>query len=385
MQKKYWNRKLDVGKLAEEKSFFLFGPRGTGKSFLLRHELQDCYVVHLLDSSLYYKLQAQPSELKSMILASGKNLILIDEIQRIPELLNIVHLMMEEYSLRFILTGSSARKLKRGQANLLAGRAVSRELFPLCSLEIPQFQLNRYLQFGGLPMSYMSTDPTDYLESYVNTYLREEIQAEGLVKKLPAFSQFLHMAATTSGELLNFSSLSNEVGVSANSIREYYSILEDTLVGFMVPAWGKSVRRKPIQTAKFYFFDIGVKNTLSQTLDFSPQSDLWGKAFEHFIAMELRAYISYHLRNRLKLSYWRTTSQFEVDFIVGDRVAIEVKATNRLRQDSAKGLKALQEEDLVEDYYLVSNDPTAKKQDGIHYLPWNQFLEKLWSGKIIKI
>lgn len=165
-------------------------------------------------------------------------------------------------------------------------------------------------------MSYTGDDPEDYLNSYVNTYLKEEVQAEGLVKKIPAFTQFLQMASTTSGELLNFTSISNETGVSSKTIREYYAILEDTLLGFLVEPWTESVQRKPIQTAKFYFFDTGVKNTLSEIKILSPKSDLWGKAFEHFIAMELRAYISYVLNNKVKLKYWRTTSQFEVDFIV---------------------------------------------------------------------
>jgi uncharacterized protein len=213
----------------------LFGPRGTGKSLLLRKEHKDkVFSINLLDSSLYLQLQANPSLLKEIILANKANKVVIDEVQRIPELLNIVHLLIEEHQIHFVLIGSSARKLNTGGANLLAGRALRREPFPLTWQELKSFDLNRYLKFGGLPMSLFSEEPKEFLDAYVNTYLKVEIQAEGIVKKIPAFSQFLQLSATNSGELLNFTSISNETGVSSKKIKEYYSVLEDTLVGFMV-------------------------------------------------------------------------------------------------------------------------------------------------------
>lgn len=291
--------------------------------------------------------------------------------------------MIEEREIKFILTGSSARKLKRGQANMLAGRALSRELFPLTWKEIDDFSLKKYLQFGGLPSSYLAKDPDDFLNVYTNTYLKEEIQAEGLVKKLPAFSNFLSMAALASGEQLNFANISNEVGVSSVTIREYYSILEDTLLGFFVQPWIKSKKRKPISTAKFYFFDTGVRNKLAEIGILDEKSNTWGQAFEHFMAMELRAFISYKLKNKVKLCYWRSTSQFEVDFILGDAVAVEIKSAKKVQASFFKGLKALQEEGLVKKFYLVSNDPVEKITEGVLCLPWQMFLEKLWSGKII--
>lgn len=318
-----------------------------------------------------------------IIISSQKKIVIIDEVQRIPELLNIVHLLIEEKGIRFILTGSSARKLKSGGANLLAGRALQKELFPLTWKELSKFNLNKYLQYGGLPMSYTSDSPEDYLDSYVNTYLREEIQAEGLVKKLPSFSQFLQLSSTTSGELLNFTSISNETGVSSKTIKEYYTILEDTLLGFMVEPWTESVQRKPIQTAKFYFFDTGVKNTLTNTRNLQDKSDLWGRSFEQFIAMELRAYLSYKLKNKFKLQFWRSTSQFEVDFVIANQVAIEVKATQKLRLENFKGLKALQEEARFKHYYMVSRDPMERVHDEIICLPWDRFLDKLWNGEIL--
>lgn len=378
-------RMLAPGPLLKKKSFFLFGPRGTGKSILLRRELSnDVFSINLLDSSLYLQLQINPSLLKDLVLAKKARHVVIDEIQRLPELLNLVHLMIEEHGIKFALTGSSARKLRYGGANLLAGRAVRRDLFPLTSSELlDQFDLNRYLRFGGLPMSYLSEDPEEYLDMYVNTYLKEEIQAEGLVKKLPAFAKFLQMAATTSGEILNFTSISNEAGVSAKTIREYYAILEDTLLGFMVDPWTKSKQRKPVQTAKFFFFDIGVKNTLSCTRELPKKSDLWGKSFEHFIAMELRAFLSYVLKDKLSLKFWRSTSQFEVDFVLGDEVALEVKASSSVKREHFRGLKALSDEKIFKKYYIVSNDPTPRTQDGIQCLHWREFLEKLWCGEII--
>ena len=380
----YCHRILDPKAQIKKSSFFLFGPRGTGKSFLLRKELPgNTYSINLLDSTLYLQLQSHPSLLKEIILEKKAKVVVIDEVQRLPELLNIVHLLIEEHQIRFILTGSSARKLLRGGANLLAGRAFRRDLFPLTWKEIKKFDLQKYLKFGGLPMSYFNEEPGEYLDVYVNTYLKEEIQAEGIVKKLPAFSQFLQIASTTSGEVLNFTSISNETGVSSKTIKEYYSILEETLVGFMVTPWTKSIQRKPIQTAKFYFFDTGVKNTLSGTRDFTEKTDLWGKAFEHFIAMELRAYLSYRLKNKYPLQFFRTTSQFEVDFTIGLQVAIEVKATDRLKKENFKGLKALQEENKFKNFYMVSKDRTEKVIDEIHCLYWESFLEKLWSGNII--
>jgi len=380
----YCKRVIDPTEVVRKSSFFLFGPRGTGKSLLLRKKMnKSCFTINLLDSTLYFKLQAHPSLLKEMILEKGSKIVIIDEVQRLPELLNIVHLLIEENSIRFILTGSSARKLMRGGANLLAGRALRRDLFPLTWQEISKFDLNKYLRFGGLPMSYFNVEPDDYLDVYVNTYLKEEIQAEGIVKKLPAFSQFLEMAATTSGELLNFTSISNETGVSSKTIKEYYTILEETLLGFMVTPWIEAKQRKPIQTAKFYFFDTGVKNTLSGTRNFTEKTDLWGKAFEHFIAMELRAYLSYKLKNKYALQFFRTTSQFEVDFIIGNILAIEVKTTDRLRNENFKGLRALREENKIKDFYLISLDKNEIQREGIHCLFWQNFLGKLWEGKII--
>ena len=380
-----FKRTLNIYSLLKNKSYFLFGPRATGKSTLIKTQFPSSIpVINLLKNDIYFRLSHAPGELESIIMAyDDHSLVAIDEVQRIPELLNEVHRLIEDKGIRFLLTGSSARKLRRSQSNLLAGRARQAELFPLTSTEIPDFNLERYLRFGGIPMIYSSDDPNDDLYAYVNTYLKEEIQAEALVRELPTFSRFLHFSALTSGDMINFSNISNDVAVSASTVREYYHILEDTFIGFMLPAWTKSTKRKAISTAKFYYFDIGVKNTLANIKSIDRHSDLYGKAFEHFIACELRAYISYR-RKHFSLSYWQSTSGFEVDFIIEDEIAVEVKACSRIHDKHLKGLKALAEENIVQQYYLISHDTINRKIDGQHnVIYWQEFLERLWKDEIL--
>lgn len=379
-----FSRTLDLPKLLKSKSYFLFGPRATGKSTLIRNQFpSNTVLIDLLDSALYMRLNYNPGELESIIMAHDKhNIVIIDEVQRIPELLNEVHRLIESKQIKFLLTGSSARKLRRNQANLIAGRARQAELFPLTYAEIPEFDLARYLFVGGIPMIYTSDDPVDDLHAYVNTYLKEEIQAEALVRQLPAFTRFLHFSALTSGEMLNFTSLGNDAAVSPSTVREYYHLLEDTFIGFMLPAWTKSTKRKAISTAKFYYFDIGVKNTLAGIKSIDPKSDIYGKAFEHFIACELRAYISYR-RKHFALSYWQSKSGFEVDFIVEDDIAIEVKTAGRISDKHLKALKLLSEENICQRYFLISHDKVNRKvNDKFEVIYWRDFLELLWKGKI---
>ncbi len=377
-------RVLNVDNLLKKKSFFLFGPRTTGKSTLIGLQLANgTPIIDLLDSEIYLRLSAKPYELKSLIVQHpNHSVVVIDEIQRVPELLNEVHRMIEQDKIRFLLTGSSARKLKKGYVNLLAGRAWTAELFPLTSFEIPHFNLSRYLRYGGLPAVYLSDEPDEELSAYVNTYLKEEIQAEALVRKIPAFSRFLQTSALTSGHMLNFSEVASDAGIPVTTVREYYQILEDTFLGFLLPSWVKSVKRKAISTAKFYYFDIGVKNTLARIQAIEPKSDLYGQAFEHFIAMELRAYLSYR-RKRIEMSYWRSKHGHEVDFILGDEIAIEVKSTNKTSDKHFKGLKILAEEDICKRYILISHDKINRKDDQFEALYWGKFLSLLWGDKIV--
>lgn len=295
-----------------------------------------------------------------------------------------MHRLIEDEGKRFLLTGSSARKLKRGKANLLAGRAFKAELFPLNWLELAKakkFKLNPYLRFGGLPLAYLGQHGDDYLYSYVDTYLKEEIQAEAVTRSLPNYTRFLQSAAFNNAQLLNYTKVANDAQLSPNTVRDYYQILEDTLIGFVVPAWTKSIKRKAIQTAKFYFFDLGVANTLCDIQYLDPGSDLFGRAFEQFIACELRAYLSYK-GIRIPLQYWRSKSRFEVDFVVGDQTAIEVKASKRITPRDHKGLLALKEEKKWKQLIIVSRDPVkARFKNGIQHLHWERFLTDLWEAK----
>ena len=377
------NRTLNLKQLMDKKSHFLFGPRATGKSSLIKHDLGDqALIIDLLHSETYMRLMGNPSQIESMIALNEKPFVVIDEIQRVPELLNEVHRLIENRHTRFLLTGSSARKLKRQGVNLLAGRARQAELFPLTWHEYSNFHLSRYLQYGGLPMVVLSDEPEEDLDAYVHTYLEEEIKAEALVKNLPAFSRFLQLSALTSGTTLNYTSIASDAGVSSMTLREYYQILEDSFLGFSVLPWQQSIKRKAIATARFYYFDTGVKNRLAGIHAIPEQSDLFGQAFEHFIAMELRAYISY-FRKKLPLCFWRTSDGHEVDFIIGDQVAIEVKSAKKISSKHLKGLRYLMEENKIEKYYLVSQDPIALKEEGIYILPWENFLKRLWDGEII--
>ena len=366
-----------------KKSHFLFGPRGTGKSSLIKHDVGDqALIIDLLHSETYMRLMANPSQIESMIALNEKPFVVIDEIQRVPELLNEVHRLIENKQIRFLLTGSSARKLKKHGVNLLAGRARQAELYPLSYHEFSTFNLPHYLQYGGLPMVVLSDEPEEDLDAYVHTYLEEEIKAEALVKNLPAFSRFLQLSALTSGTTLNFTSIASDAGVSSMTLREYYQILEDSFLGFLVLPWQHSIKRKAIATARFYYFDTGVKNRLAGIRAIPDQTDLFGQAFEHFIAMELRAYISY-ARKKLPLCFWRTTEGHEVDFVIGNQVAIEVKAAKRISAKHLKGLRYLMKENKIEKYYMVSQDPIALKEEGIYILPWDNFLKRLWDGDII--
>jgi predicted AAA+ superfamily ATPase len=379
------NREVNLPKLMDKSSYFLLGPRGTGKSFLIRKELSgpEAVVIDLLDSRSYLRLQNSPHELAPM---ATKPIVVIDEIQRIPELLNEVHRLIEEKQLRFLLTGSSARKLRRSGTNLLAGRAFKAQMFPLTWRELAResrFNLERFLLLGGLPHAYLQDIGQEYLYNYVDVYLKEEIQTEALVRNLANYSRFLENAALSSGQILNFAKVAADAQLSPNTVRDYYQILEDTLLGYPLLPWRKTTRRKAVSTAKFYFFDIGVLNALRNVSQLPPAGDLVGQAFEHFIGQELRAYLSYHQR-RETLCFWRAKSQHEVDFIIGDETAIEVKAARKVSPRDHHGLKALAEEKPWRRMLVVSMDPqTMVHANGIEHLFWEDFLDQLWRDQIV--
>jgi len=258
-------------------------------------------------------------------------------------------------------------------------------MFPLVSSEIgiDKLDLAKYLQYGGLPAVYLGDEPEEDLQAYVQTYLREEIQAEALVRNLPSFSRFLEASALTSGTLLNFTQIASDTGIPAATVREYYFILEDTFIGFMVEPFRKTKKRKAISTAKFYYFDLGVAHYLAKIHSLPRPSDLYGAAFEHFIGLELLAYLSYRRKLSLDLCFWQEKNGKEVDFIVGDELAIEIKSADRISEKHLVGLRYLMEEKVTKRHLLISHDPVALNLNGIETLHWKEFLKRLWAGDFI--
>lgn len=378
---RYRDRALDLAPVLKDKSVLLLGPRQTGKSSLIRHAFKGAPVYNLLDSDVFVALSRRPSRIREE-LAEGTKLVVIDEVQKLPILLDEVQLMMEERGTRFLLTGSSARKLRRGGANLLGGRARTVVLHPFVSRELAELDLMKVLRFGLLPPVYFSERPEAELADYVGTYLREEVAAEGLTRNVPAFSRFLEVAALCSGRQVNYTNVSNDAQVARTTVQEYFQILKDTLLAFELPAWQKSVKRKPVQVHKFYFFDVGVARALKGGGDLRELSPEFGAAFESFLFQELRAYADYRLgAAQAPLHYWRSKSGFEVDFILSDRFAFEAKASRGVATQDLKGLAALAEEKKLEGLYCVSLEPRRRAVGAVVILPWREFLERLWADE----
>lgn len=380
MQVIKFTRLLDLEQLLKAKTFFLFGPRSTGKSTLIADTLPEAKVYDLLDDEVFQRLLRSPKIIEEE-LGAKNGIIVIDEIQKLPKLLDEVQRLLKKYpQLKFLLTGSSARKIKRGSANLLGGRAWEAQMHPLVTAEIPHFDLLRYLNVGGIPHIYLSINPKEELKSYANLYLREEIIAEALVRNLEHFTRFLDILALVNGEELHFQGIANDSGVQVKTVRNYVEILEDTLLGFQVPAFKATKKRKAISRSKFYFFDLGVLNRLAKRSEIIDGNEVFGKAFEHFIARELKSYLSYR-RLDDELCYWRSTSNLEVDFVIGKNLALEVKASTQVGEGHLKGLLALQEEKLIKRFIVVSRDPTPRKISGIEIIPWQTFLKMLWDDE----
>jgi predicted AAA+ superfamily ATPase len=370
------------------KSYFLFGPRQTGKTSLLRSKFPDVRWYDLLETGTFFRLSARPRILRDELLADGgihgptTVPVVVDEIQKLPVLLDEVQLLIDRYGIRFILTGSSARKLTRSGTNLLGGRARVRRLFPLVSREIGEFDLGRVLRFGFLPSIYFSDDPRDDLESYCGSYLQQEIQQEGIVRRIDSFARFLKTAATMNTQLINYEAIASDSAVPARTVREYFAVLEDTLIAEVLKPYRFGTKRKAIATGRLYFFDIGVAHALCGAYPTGPATESWGRAFEHFIFTELRAWLSY-MRDARPLTFWRTRDGVEVDFIVGDDVAIEVKANTNPVERHLRGLKAIREEGAFGSRILVypgDDSSRVKEIEGILVLPVREFLSRLWNG-----
>lgn len=374
----YVPRILDIPALMEKKSHFLFGPRQTGKTSLIYHTLKRVKVYDLLDSSIYLTLSQNPGRIGQELTAEDR-IVVIDEIQRLPVLLNEVHRLIETHGIRFLLTGSSARKLRRGGVNLLGGRARTKYLHPFTYKEMgDKFDLSRVIERGLLPSIYFSDDPRADLQAYAGSYLQEEIIAEGATRNLPAFSRFLKVAALCNSQIVNFTNVSNDAQVARTTVYEYFEILKDTLILYELPAWRKSKKRKPLASSKYYFFDVGVVSVL-QGRKFRPGTPEFGEAFETYLMHELISYSDYVSGENL--SYWRSTSGFEVDFIIGDHTAVEVKAKENLSASDLKPLRALSEEKKLKRYLCVSLEPRRRKVEDITVLPYKGFLEALWNGE----
>ena len=377
-----YKRTLDLADLLKKKSFFLFGPRSVGKTTLIQNRFPKCRLYNLLDSRVYRRLIRRPS----LILEENKNnnkLIVIDEIQKLPELLDEVHHLIQSQNKKFLLTGSSSRKLKRSGVNFLGGRAWRASLFPLTYKEIPRFDLIKYLNRGGLPDIYNSRYYEEELENYIALYLKEEIMQEALTRNVQVFSEFLDSVAISNGQEINYEKFSRDLQISPSTLKGYMSILDDTLLGFRLPGFVKSRKRKATARSKYYLFDIGVTNSFCRRGRIKKGGELFGKAFEHFIVLELRAYLSYKRKN-LNMFYWRSTSNMEVDLIIGNKLAIEIKSSSLIQSDHLRGLRALKEEGIIKKYFVISLDEARRvTKDNIEIFPWQTFLNELWKDKII--
>lgn len=367
----------------EEESVFFFGARQTGKTTLLHQLFPNARYYDLLKSEEFDRLSRRPQLLREELQDfPERTLVVIDEIQKLPLLLDEVHWLMVNRDLRFVLTGSSARKLRRSGVNLLGGRAVVNNFYPLVSAEIPDFDINRAVNNGMLPRHYLVADAVRRLGGYVGLYLQTEIVAEAVVRNLPSFNRFLEAAALTSGEMLVYSNIAADCGISAVTARSYFDILVDSLFGYIVPAYTKVVKRKLIQAPKFYMFDVGVANYLMHRSHLQPGSPEYGHAFEHLVVQELVAWLGYQGRQN-DLSYWRTGTGVEIDAVLGNAaVGIEIKSTTEIKDNQLKGLRSFGQDYPQARLIAVSNDLYRRRKDNIEIIPIKEFLADLWAGKI---
>ena len=365
-------------------SAFLWGARQVGKTTWLTSQYPNCRVYDLLRPSEFERLLRRPEILSEELEDYGEgDTVIIDEIQKLPQLLDEVHSLIQRKNIRFILSGSSARKLRRLGTNLLGGRAVREQMFPLVSAEIPDFDLLRAVNNGMIPRHYMVQNPWERLRGYIGVYLSEEIREEALTRNLQTFSRFLEVAAQCDGEMLVYKNIAQDCGIDYRTVKEYFTILEDTLVGYLLPAFVATRKRKALSTPKFYLFDVGVTNYLTHRRGMTPGSDDFGHAFEHFIIQELIAYIGYnHVEERL--SYWRSASGYEVDAVIGEgRLAIEIKSSDEAKSRHTRGLKAFSEEYPDARLIVVSLDKYRRKMNDVEVFPALEFLDNLWKGLIV--
>ncbi len=378
-------RRLDLAGDLASRSVFLFGPRQTGKTTFLRQRYPHAPWFNLLRGDVFLRLAREPGRLRTELAARppGPDPVIIDEIQKLPGLLDEVHDLIESRGARFVLAASSPVKLRRGGVNLLGGRARTRHLFPFVSAETPHWDLQRALTVGGIPSIHFSSDPIEDLLTYCGNYLQLEVQAEGLVRGIEPFSRFLAAAAASLGQPIVFERVASDAAVPPRTVREYFQVLEDTLVATLLPPFApRRAHRKPVSRAKLYFFDNGVANLLAGVTRVETGSPAFGPALEQLVFCELRAWLAY-ARDHRPLTFWRTADGSEVDFVIGDSAAIEVKATAAVTRRDLTGLRRLAAETPLAERIVVCREPVARRvEDGIRILPVREFLRALWADEL---
>jgi len=381
MSTQYLHRAPRLREQLETKSVILLGPRQVGKSSLIRNELSPTRVFNLLKADTFQDLLLRPSIIREGIKEKGE-LIVVDEIQKLPSLMDEVHTMIEEHGARFLLTGSSARKLARSHTKMMGGRARTMHLHPFGYSELPQFDLTRVLTFGTIPSIYLSADPRVDMKSYVGDYIREEIMAEGLSRRIDQFSRFLETAAASHTQELNFEKIGRDSQVPARTVRDYFSILADTLFGEIIFPYKKHPTRKATAHGKFYFFDISVPHALNKVSELSSRSALYGQALEHLIFRELRTYRDYRAGD-MEITFYRDSSKREIDFLLNGEIGIEVKATTLVRERDIETLEQIGAELPLRRRIVVSQDRDWRKLQNTEVWPVHDFLRSLWAGEIV--
>ena len=385
----YIRRVLEIGRLLEESSLFLFGPRMTGKTAYIENELQKKAILSItfLDGDTLDAFRRNPVLLRSMLNGRTEGLVIVDEVQLFPPVLLDIQHIMTHSDIHFLLTGSSARKLKKSGSNLLGGRAGIVPMHPLVWKEIRDRNpdLDCVFATGMLPKAFTSKSYQTQLRNYVRGYLDNEIAAEGERRDLGVFSSFLTFAASENTELVNYTNVSRDIGMSADTIKGWYQILVDTFIGYYLRPYRKGSKRIPVNTSKFFFFDVGVARTAARMPVPSETMTEYGKMFENYIFMELKAYIDYRMTDD-ELYFWRTREGYEVDFVVENKVAIEVKTSKNISNRELRGIRAFMDENAVKDYIIVCRELFERTtEDGIRIMPWKVFLDKLWNNEIVSI
>jgi uncharacterized protein len=355
-----------------KQSFFLFGPRGTGKTTWLKQNFKKAIYLDLLDAKLRRTLSATPEKLEQYIPPGHKDWVILDEVQKIPALLNEVHRLIENKKYRFILTGSSARSLRRKGVNLLAGRALTYYLHPLTNNELNKdFSLLRSLKYGQMPMAYSSKKPEKFLSSYINTYLEEEVLQEGVTRNIGNFNRFLEVASFSQGEILNISQVAGETQIERKTVENYFKVLEDLLIGIRLPVFNKRAKRKLIAHSKFYYFDVGIFRSLRPKGPLDSESEIDGASLETLFLQEIRAFNDYHELG-YKIYYWRSITGFEVDFVLyGPKglLAFEVKRKSNINKKDLRGLKAFNADYPEAKSFIFSNSDRKEYHGNIKVIP----------------